>query len=168
MEPIPRRAPLLFAQLLFPGEAAAVVLLEARLLFCFPSTWKKNKTGLMKNTHGKCFIISSSSPTALWPGSVIGRTSPSGRLAPSPSGGRVGRYEADTLSFPVRSFWRNLLLFPPGHNSPPPPLPPQLSTGRLPYGSAVLTSKRRVWGLGRGGHLETLGTQRNQPVSSES
>lgn len=76
MEPIPQRAPLLFAQLLFPGEAAAVVLLEAGLLFCFPSTWKKNKTGLMKNTHGKCFITSSASPTALWHGSVIGRTSP--------------------------------------------------------------------------------------------
>ena len=48
-----------------------MALLEAGLLFCFPSTWKENKTGLMKNTHGKCFIISSSSPTALWHGSVI-------------------------------------------------------------------------------------------------
>lgn len=71
LEPIPPRAPLLFAQLLFPGEAAAVVLVEAGLLFCFPSTWKKNKTALMKNTHGKCFIISSSSPTALWHCSLI-------------------------------------------------------------------------------------------------
>lgn len=63
------------------------------------------------------------------------------------------RNGADTLSFPVRSFWRNLLLFPPGHDSPPPPLPPQLSTGRLPCGSAVLTSKRRglggEWGASR-------------------
>ena len=59
LEPVPPRAPLLCAQLLFPREAAAVVPLEAGLLFCFPSTWKKNKTGLMKNTHGKCFIISS-------------------------------------------------------------------------------------------------------------
>lgn len=35
----------------------------------------------MKNTHGKCFIISSCSPRALWHGSVSGRTSPSGRLS---------------------------------------------------------------------------------------
>ncbi|XP_049471214.1 uncharacterized protein LOC125911395 [Panthera uncia] len=63
--------------------------------------------------------------------------SPAGLLPLRASGGRVGRYEADTLSFPVRSFWRNLLLFPPGHNSPPPPLPPQLSTGPMPYSTVV-------------------------------
>lgn len=169
MEPIPQRAPLLFAQLLFPGEAAAVVPVEAGLLFCFPSTWKKNKTGLMKNTHGKCFITSSASPTALWHGFVIGRTSPSGRLAPSLSGGRVGRSEADTLSFPVRSFWRNLLLFPPGHNSPPPPLRPQLSTGRMPYSTVVLTSKHRVWpraGVGGGGRRGACGNSGHQTQST--
>lgn len=101
--PVPRRAPLLFAQLLFPGEGAAVVLLEAGLLFCFPSTWKKNKTGLMKNTRGKCFIISSSSPTALWHCSVIREDFFLSPLAPSVSPGPVGWEEADTLSFPVRS-----------------------------------------------------------------
>lgn len=68
-----------------------MVLAEAGLLFCFPSTWKKNKTGLMKNTHGKCFIISSSSPTALWHGSVIGRPSASGRPAPLRAQARWGR-----------------------------------------------------------------------------
>lgn len=132
LEPIPQRAPSYLRSCCSQGRRPSAVLPEAGLLFCFPSTWKKNKTGLMKNTHGKCFIISSSSPTALWHGSAMGRTSPSGRLAPSPSRGRVGRYEAATLSFPVRSFRRNLLLFPPGHNSPPPPLAPQLSTGSLP------------------------------------
>lgn len=45
--------------------------LKHGLLFCFHSTWKKNKTGLMKNTHGKCFIISSSSPTEIWHHSVF-------------------------------------------------------------------------------------------------
>lgn len=45
--------------------------LKHGLLFCFHSTWKKNKIGLMKNTHGKCFIISSSSPTEIWHHSVF-------------------------------------------------------------------------------------------------
>lgn len=71
LEPVLQRDAPLFAQLPFPGEEATVVPLEAGLLFCFLSTWKENKTGLMKNTHGKCFIISSSSPTALWHCSVI-------------------------------------------------------------------------------------------------
>lgn len=88
LESIPPRAPLLFGQLLFPGEAATVVLVEAGLLFCFPSTWKKNTTGLMKNTHGKCFIISSSSPTALWHGPVIRKGFSLAPAAPSPRAGR--------------------------------------------------------------------------------
>lgn len=83
--------------------------LQAQLLFCFPSTWKRNKTGLMKNTHGKCCIIPSSSPTALWHPSVISEDFP---LREQPS---LGWYEAATLPFPV-----NFLLPPP-----PPSLSPQ-------------------------------------------
>lgn len=81
--------------------------LKHGLLFCFHSTWKKNKTGLMKNTHGKCFIISSSSPTEIWHHSVFRKN------FSRPPSLAVWLYKADTLSFPVRSFQRNLLLFPP-------------------------------------------------------
>lgn len=81
--------------------------LKHGLLFCFHSTWKKNKTGLMKNTHGKCFIISSSSPTEIWHHSVFRKN------FSRPPSLTVWLYKADTLSFPVRSFQRNLLLFPP-------------------------------------------------------
>lgn len=81
--------------------------LKHGLLFCFHSTWKKNKTGLMKNTHGKCFIISSSSPTEIWHCSVFRKN------FSRPLSLAVWLYKADTLSFPVRSFQRNLLLFPP-------------------------------------------------------
>lgn len=150
LESIPWRAPLLFGQLLFPGVAATVVLVEAGLLFCFPSTWKKNKTGLMKNTHGKCFILSSSSPTALWHCSVLRKDL---SLTPACSLSEhwpVGWYEADTVSFPVRSFQRNLLLFPLGHfplpHNPPSSLPPRLSIGHMPHGKVVLISKCSVLG----------------------
>lgn len=61
----------------------------------------------MKNTHGKCFIISSSSPTALWHRRVIRKNFPLGKRG-------VGWQLADTLSFPVGLCWRNLLWFPPG------------------------------------------------------
>lgn len=63
----------------------------------------------MKNTHGKCCIIPSSSPTALWHPSVISEDFP---LREQPS---LGWYEAATLPFPV-----NFLL-------PPPPTHPSLS-----------------------------------------
>lgn len=163
MEPSPQRAPLLFAQLLFPGEAAAVVLPEAGLLFCFPSTCKKNKTGLMKNTHGKCFIISSCSPRALWHGSVREWKDFSlwPALAPSPSGGRVRPNGADTLSFPVRSFWRNLLLFPPGHDSPPQHWPPALWLSGVDF-----RTQGAWWRVG--GVWKLWVPQRSGPVSSEN
>lgn len=156
LEPVPPRALLLFAQLLFSWEAAAVMPLEAGLLFCFPSTWKKNKTGLIKNTHGKCFIISSSSPTALWHCSVI-RKDFSLLEAPSARGGRAGWWEPDTLSFPGRSFWRNLLLFPPGHIPMTPPLPPQLSVGHTPHIQVVLLAQC-FEGVGGGWKLWTPNT----------
>lgn len=41
------------------------------LLFSLHRTWKQNNIRVMKNTHGKCFIISSSSPTEIWHHSVV-------------------------------------------------------------------------------------------------
>lgn len=168
MEPIPQRAPLLFAQLLFPGEAAAVVLVEAGLLFCFPSTWKENKTGLMKNTHGKCFITSSASPTALWHGSVIGRTSPSGRLAPSraerrPSGAVGGRYSVISCQIVLEEF--ALISSWPQFPTSTPASPAQ----HWPYALQYSRVNFKTQGLGVGGRcVETLGTKHNQPVIPES
>lgn len=78
----------------------------------------------------------------------------------------MGWWEADALSFPVRSFWRNLLLFPPGHIPTIPPLPPQLSIGHMPRNEVVLLTQT-FGGVVVGRRLEMLDTKLSQPSKAE-
>lgn len=95
-------------QLLFPWEEAIAVVAETWASVLFPQhlEGKQNRTN-EKHTREMLYYHH---PHLLRSGTTLclGRTSPTLSLSRA-----VWLYKADTLSFPVRSFQRNLLLFPP-------------------------------------------------------
>ena len=91
-EPVPPGAPLLRSAAA-PAGGGLCGAAGSGASVLFPQHLEGKQTGLMKNTHGKCFIISSSSPTALWHGSVIrkGFSPLGGSLPPRGEAERGGR-----------------------------------------------------------------------------
>lgn len=165
-EPVPPGAPLLRSAAA-PAGGGLCGAAGSGASVLFPQHLEGKQTGLMKNTHGKCFIISSSSPTALWHGSVIrkGFSPLGGSLPPRGEAERGGRRPrlCHFLSDRFGGICSDFLpaTAPRSH----PSLPSSALAARPAMKLYYLLRVLGVWWWGGG--LDTLDTKLSQPSKAE-